>query len=186
MSEADRVFSRQEGQGAQTSLARKRLIHIAPRRSGPGASKSRVVEVVHVHRGKVRSAEEALRPAPSNARAETWPDGIHPKAALPLAQADLQPMAPEPARPVVHVMPMWEPSPLQSAPLVAEPTEPPAEATAVERRKRISKPHAAKVKVRPFADPFADDDSGANCIRCGYLVEQGREKRGFMTCSKCG
>jgi hypothetical protein len=39
--------------------------------------------------------------------------------------------------------------------------------------------------TRQFADPFAEDDSGANCIRCGYLVEQSRERRGLMTCSKC-
>jgi hypothetical protein len=187
MSEADRVFSRQKGQGAQTSSARKHLIHIAPRRSGLGAGKSRVVEVVHVRRGKSRPAEDDPHPAPWDVPAETWPEGFHPKAALPLPQPDVQPVAPEPAQPVVHVMPMWEPSPQQSALKVAEPIEPPTETAVAEHRKpRTSKPPAAKTRARPFADPFADDDSGANCIRCGYLVEQGREKRGLMTCSKCG
>ena len=187
MSEADRVFPRPEGQGSQTPLVEKRLILSAPRRGGPGAGKSRVVEVVHVRRGKGRPAEEASRPSTWDLRAETWPDGMHPKAALPFPQPNAQPVTPEPAEPTVHIMPMWEPSPPQPAPPAAEPTEPPAETAITERPKpRVSKPHGAKVKVRRFADPFADDGSGANCIRCGYLVEQGREKRGFMTCSKCG
>lgn len=187
MSEADRVFPRKEGQGASSPSVEKRLILSAPRRSGLGAGKSRVVEVVHVRRGKGRPTEESSRPAPWDLRAETWPEGIHPKAALPLPQADVQPAPPEPAQPTVHVMPMWEPSPQQSAPPVAEPIEPPAETAVAEHRKpRTSKPPAAKTRARPFADPFADDDNGANCIRCGYLVEQGREKRGFMTCLKCG
>jgi hypothetical protein len=187
MSEADRVFSRQEGQGAQTPSVEKRTILSASRRSGLGAGKSRVVEVVHVRRGKGRSAEDASRPAPWNARAETWSEGFCPKAALPPPQPDVQPASPEPAEPVVHFMPMWEPSPQQPTSPAVEPTEPPAETAVVERCKpRTSKPPAAKTRARPFADPFADDDSGANCIRCGYLVEQGREERGLMTCSKCG
>jgi hypothetical protein len=187
MSEVDRVFPRPAGQRTQTPSVEKRLILSAPRRSGLGAGKSRVVEVVHVRRGKARPAEGAPRPAPWNVRAETWPEGFRPKAALPLPQLDVQPAPPEPTQPTVHVMPMWEPSPQQPPSPAMEPTEPPAETAVVERRKpRISKPPAAKVRVRPFADPFADDDSGANCIRCGYLVEQRREKRGLMTCSKCG
>ena len=187
MSESDRVFPRRERQGAQTPSVEKRLILSAPRRGGPGAGKSRVVEVVHVRHGKSTPAEDNPRPAPCNVPAETWPEGFHSKAALPLPQPDVQPVAPEPAQPVVHVMPMWEPSPQQSAPPVAEPIEPPAETAVAEHRKpRTLKLPAAKTRTRAFADPFADDDGGANCIRCGYLVEHSREKRGFMTCSKCG
>jgi len=120
-------------------------------------------------------------------RAETWPEGFRAKTALPLSRQNIQQVAPEPAQPTVHVMPMWEPSSQQSAQPVAKPAEPPIVAAVVERRKpRTSNPHTPKVTARQFADPFADDDSGANCIRCGYLVEQPREKRGLMTCSKCG
>jgi hypothetical protein len=180
MSEADRVFPRQE-QGAQTLPGEKRLILSAPRRSGSGSGKSRVVEVVHVQRGRSRPTEEQPRPAPWTLRAATWPDGFRAKSALPLPPDDIQPVAPELTQPTVHVMPMWEPSPRQPAPQAAAGT-----AVAGPRRPRIPKPQAPKVAARHFADPFVDDDSGANCIRCGYLVEQAREKRGLMTCSKCG
>jgi hypothetical protein len=36
-----------------------------------------------------------------------------------------------------------------------------------------------------FADPFAAEDTGTNCIRCGYLVSPEREKRGLLTCHQC-
>ncbi|MFC7540926.1 hypothetical protein ACFQU2_17685 [Siccirubricoccus deserti] len=77
----------------------------------------------------------------------------------------------------MHVMPMWEPSPQQSAV--------PADTTVAERRRTRLPKKAPEAAARSFADPFADDD-GANCIRCGYLIEQAREKCGLMTCSKCG
>jgi hypothetical protein len=41
-------------------------------------------------------------------------------------------------------------------------------------------------RERTFADPFATDESGANCFRCGYLVEAAREERGKLTCAACG
>jgi hypothetical protein len=45
----------------------------------------------------------------------------------------------------------------------------------------------AKVTIaRSFADPFDTGDDGANCLRCGYLVEPARERRGHLTCSGCG
>jgi hypothetical protein len=98
----------------------------------------------------------------------------------------MQPVTPEPSQPVTHVMPMWQPSSPQPAQPVAKPAESSVETAVVERRKpRTSKPYAPKATARHFADPFADDD-GANCIRCGYLVEEAREKRGLMTCAKCG
>jgi hypothetical protein len=88
----------------------------------------------------------------------------------------------------MHVMEAWEPSPRQpETPPVAKPAEPPVGTAVVERRKpRISKPNTQMVTPRHFADPFADDDGGANCIRCGHLVERAREKRGLTTCSQCG
>jgi hypothetical protein len=48
-------------------------------------------------------------------------------------------------------------------------------------------PKAAAVEVpRGFADPFANSDDGANCIRCGFLVEAARERRHLLTCAQCG
>jgi hypothetical protein len=187
MSEANRVFPRQDKPGAQTASVERRFIVSAPRRSGFGSGKSRVVEVVQVRRNRPRPIEDRPRPAPWSVRAETWPEGFRATSAVPLPQQDVQPVAPEPAQPTVHVMPMWEPSPPQPAQPVVEPAEPPVETAVVESCKpRTSKPKTPKARARRFADPFADEDSGANCVRCGYLVEQAREKRGLMTCSTCG
>lgn len=75
-------------------------------------------------------------------------------------------------------MPGWEPL---LAPF--EPDEPTTKPTASPRRQ----PRVATPKVeRRFADPFAAEDTGANCLRCGYLVEPTRERRGLMTCASCG
>jgi hypothetical protein len=183
MSEADRVFPPREVQGDTTATDEKRFIHTAPRRSGFSAGKSRVVEVVHLRRGRSTPATASPRAAARDVRAETWSDGFCARSPAPLAPHDVQPIAPEPVQPTVHVMPMWEPSAQQ----VTQPAGPVAEAKAVRRgRPRNPKPAAPAVNTRHFADPFAIDDSGANCVRCGYLVEPGREKRGLMTCSDCG
>jgi hypothetical protein len=53
------------------------------------------------------------------------------------------------------------------------------------RRPRTPEAKTPKVAVRRFADPFADGDDGTNCLRCGYLVEPARERRGLLTCSTC-
>ncbi len=75
----------------------------------------------------------------------------------------------------------------QPATADAEPGERPNSTQAIEGLdRRAAKPRPAKMTVRHFADPFADGDDGANCIRCGYLVEPAREARGLWTCSKCG
>src|SRR4051794_28569078 len=187
MSEANRVFPRQDKPRAQTSRVERRFIVSAPRKSGSGGGKSRVVEVVHVRRNRSRPIENRPRPASWSVGAETWPEGFRAASALPLPQQDIPPVAPEPAQPTVHVMPMWEPSPQQPAQPVVAPAEPPIETAVVEHRKpRTSKPKIPKAMARRFADPFAQNDTGANCIRCGYLIEQAREKRGLMTCSTCG
>ena len=82
-------------------------------------------------------------------------------------------------------MPGWEQllPPVQTA-------EPLAKVPAASRpRTRVTKPERSKSPPvsteRAFADPFAADDTGANCIRCGYLVSPAREKRGLMTCIQC-
>src|SRR5829696_8379743 len=141
MSEADRVFPRQEGQGAQPSAEEKRFIHAAPRRSGAGAGKSRVVEVVHVRRSGPRPPDDRPRPAPWSVRAETWPEGFRATSAPPLARPEALSCAPEPAPPTVHVMAMWEPSPQQRTQPEATPAAPLVETPVVARgRLRISKP----------------------------------------------
>jgi hypothetical protein len=126
-------------------------------------------------------------PAPWSVRAETWPEGFRVKPAQPLQLRDIQPSAPEPAQPAVHVMPVWQPSLPQPVPPEAAPAEPHVETAVREQRKpRVPKPRAAKETARHFADPFADSDDGANCLRCGYLIELARDKRGLLTCAACG
>src|SRR4051794_12811247 len=127
MSEADRVFPARKGQEPQSLTSEKRHILSAPRRSGPGAGKSRVVEVVHVRRDGSRPVEDRPSPARGSRRAEAWPEGLRAKTAQPLPLQDIQPVAPDPVPPVVHVMPMWQPSPPQPAPAMVKPAEPPVE-----------------------------------------------------------
>src|SRR3954469_23373423 len=157
MSEANRVFPRQDKPRAQTSRVERRFIVSAPRKSGSGGGKSRVVEVVHVRRNRSRPIENRPRPASWRVRGEDWPEGFRAASALPLPQQDIPPVALEPAQPTVHVMPMWEPSPQQPAQPVAVPAEPPIETAVIERRKpRISKPKTPKATVWRFANPFAE------------------------------
>jgi hypothetical protein len=186
MSEADRVFSARKGQGSQALISEKRHILSAPRRSGPGAGKSRVVEVVHVRRDTLRPSKDHPRPAPASQHAETWPEELQAKPAQPYPPQDIQPIVPEPTSPVVHVMPMWVPSQSQPVPPAPKSDEVAGEAgMARQRRRRMPAEPVSRVAARRFADPFADED-GANCSRCGYLVEPAREKRGLLTCSVCG
>src|SRR4051812_26759687 len=99
----------------------------------------------------------------------------------------MQPAAPTAPPPVVHVMPMWQPSPQQAAPPVEAPPASPVEAAAPRaRRPRLAKARPPMAAERRFADPFADGEGGTNCMRCGYLVEPAREMRGLLTCSACG
>src|SRR3954470_9940985 len=98
-----------------------------------------------------------------------------------------EPAPPEPASPIVHAMPVWEP-PLSKSALPATmahelpvETAPPSGAGHALRG-----PKPPKVAVRRFADPFAGSDDGTSCRLCGYLVEPAREKRGLLTCSTCG
>jgi len=94
-------------------------------------------------------------------------------------------VTPVPAPPVGHLMPGWEPllTPLP-------PVEPAAKIPAgIRPRSRAVKPERSQNQPmsmkRAFADPFTADDTGTNCIRCGYLVSPAREQRGFMTCLQC-
>jgi hypothetical protein len=141
---------------------------------------------VHVRRDGSKSVDGHPHIASRNARAETWLERFHAKPAQPIPPQEMQQVAPEPLPPVVHVMPMWEPSPQQAAQPVTRPGEPPVEAAGpASRSLHIAKATAPKVVARHFADPFADGDDGTNCMRCGYRVGSAREKRGLLTCSTC-
>ena len=177
MSEADRVFARMVPSEPHPAPEDRQYLHIAPRKRGPDAGQGRVVEVVH--RRSDRSAEtaprETLRSGRSSAHAETWPEGFQARSAPMPPAAEFPAAAPEPA-PVGHVMPGWEPL----LPPVAAEAPPPAAAPP----QRKAEPKAPR--GRAFADPYATEDTGTNCLRCGYLVEPAREKRGLMTCAGCG
>ena len=162
MSEADRVFARMTPPGSPSVPEDKELLHIVPRRRGTATSQSRVVEVVHR-----RSARSADAPRPEGFQARSGP--VSPPLETPIA-------SPDPAPQVGHVMPGWEPLLL--------PIEPETAPAPPQRQPKT--PAAPKPRKRAFADPFAAEDTGANCFRCGYLIEAAREKRGLMTCARCG
>lgn len=169
MSEIDRVFARMGG--GKSSPTEQREVRSIPRKGSAGGG-TRVVEVVRLPSREAGPARDHARRAPSTLRAATWDEGFPARTASapgPIPEV----AAPDPEAPVVHVMPAWEPS----VPDVA--VEPPPMPT--ERASRAARPVARRV-----ADPFDAEDDGANCLRCGYLVEPGREKRGLTTCAACG
>jgi hypothetical protein len=185
-SEADRVFSSRKGQGAQATSSERRHILSTSRKGGAGGSTSRMVEVVHVRRGGTRPTEGRPQAASRETGTEAWLEGFRAKPAQPIPSLEMQPAAPKAPAPVVHVMPMWEPSRQQAPQPMEEPPESPGEAAAPgTRRPRLAKVRAPTAE-RHFADPFADGEDGTNCMRCGYLVEPAREKRGLTTCLACG
>ena len=175
MSEADRVFARMTTQGSLPSSEDKQFLQVTSRRRGAVAGQSRVVEVVHRRSGHKASPAE-LAPVAS------WLEGVQGRSTptLPLAEDPAASLIPAP--PVAHLMPGWKPllAPLQ-------PAEPAAKIpTSRGSRPRVAKPEKQPNSIRrTFADPFAADDSGMNCIRCGYLVSPAREKRGLVTCLQC-
>ena len=175
MSEADRVFARMTPAGSPSAPEDKKLLHIAPRRRGMTTGQSRVVEVVHRHSD--RSAD-APRQEHSSAYAASWPEGFQARSAPVPPPLETLTAASEPAPPVGHVMPGWEPL-LPPADLDV------AQAVPAAPRRQPKAPAVPKTRERAFADPFATEDTGANCFRCGYLVEPAREKRGLMTCAAC-
>jgi hypothetical protein len=82
-------------------------------------------------------------------------------------------------------MPVWAPPPQRDA--AASSIEAKAEVRTDAASADVSAmPEVSEARTRRFADPFAADDDCANCLRCGYLVEKARDRRGLMTCSECG
>lgn len=177
MSDIDGHFARSRGTGA-SAVPRRQLVTV-PRR---GARGSRVVEVVHL-----RAASDAAEAAPPRHAAaigaaacgeEISSKGPPP----PLDTATPLSAAPPSPQPVVHVMPAWEPRAVevQPAPGAEGTAASPLHAAPKASRRTPSGPTSRRV-----ADPFDADDDRANCIRCGYAIEPGREQRGLMTCVQC-
>ena len=184
MSDANRVFSHQSKR--TTSSSQTRHIVTAPRKNSAGTIRSRVVEVVHVARRSSGPVKDQPSSTPSHAHVEAWPDGFLAKPPAPALLQERQPTAPEIRPPTVHVMPAREPSVQQPASTDADLGEGSNSTQAIEGLNLCdAKPRSPKMTVRRFADPFSDGDNGANCVRCGYLVERAREARGLWTCSKC-
>jgi hypothetical protein len=139
--------------------------------------------VVHLRSTRSKPAGVFRHRVVARQHAESWPDGFRAKTAGPDSTFNAAPFTPEPLPPTVHVMAAWDPSP---KPPAAVPP-PAADSVAVDgQQPPASWRGEPRVVSRRFADPFADDDSGANCLRCGYLVERAREYRSKMTCSRCG
>lgn len=183
MSEADRVFPRNRFAGTRPSSEDKQLLQIASRRGGTGSS--RIVEVVHLRtsRAKPASADVQRQPLTHLTHAETWPEGFHARSA-PMA-APATPGDPVPQ--VGHPVPGWEPllPPLQPPTTSIAPVVEVTAATG--RTKRLAAPDSEALKRAPrrFADPFDPEDTGSNCIRCGYLIETAAERTGLIICSQC-
>lgn len=185
MSEADRVFSRMTTPGSLPSPENRQFLHITSRRRGAVAGQSHVVQVIHLRSGHPAPSAESASPSTQSAHAATWPEGFPGRTAPNLPSAGNVSAIPAPTPPVGHLMPGWEP-------LLAprQPTEPVADIQAASRpRSPVTRPQRPEKQPtstrRAFADPFAAEDSGTNCIRCGYLVSPAREKRGLMTCIRC-
>lgn len=177
MSDIDRVFAQLGGK--RSSDGDQRELRRIPRKGN--AAGSRVVEVVRLPAKGAASPGGASRQTDHRLRAATWDDGFPAKSAptsslfSPTPAADApQPVVP----PVVHVMPGWAPSPV-------EPETRPA--PAAEAKPRVARTRRTAPAIsRRVADPFDAADDVANCLRCGYVVEPARERRGLMTCAACG
>jgi hypothetical protein len=181
MSDIDRVFARLGGRSS--GPGEQRELRSIPRKGA--AAGSRTVEVVRLPARRAGSEPDAQR-KDFQVRAQTWDQGFPAQSsrapAPPPTEAQAAPAAPS-AEPVVHVMPMWERT--GSDPSPEPPAEPPAPTRARAahpgRRPRSQPAQAA----RGIADPFDAADDRANCLRCGYVVEAERERRGLMTCAAC-
>ena len=75
----------------------------------------------------------------------------------------------------------WAPPSPDAAPV--PPAEPPV---ALRRGPGRPRKETLSAPARHIADPFNADDDRANCMRCGYAIDPGRESRGLMTCAPCG
>lgn len=183
MSEIDDIFARLGGGRITTSDGRDQ--RNIPRRGKEGGS--RVVEVVHLTAGRPGVRAAVTRRTEPGVRAQSWDDGFPTRSAPPPSSPSAEPATTQAPDQVGHVVMGREP--------VAEVvlTSLPARA-AVEIQPRQVDVTAAQSaggdttkqrRARPIADPFNPEDDRANCLRCGYAVEPGRERRGLTTCAAC-
>lgn len=179
MSEIDRVFARLGGR--QPAEGDQRELRRIPRRGA--ATGSRVVEVVRLP-ARGASATGSPRRSDAAVRAQTWDEGFPAKSVPPPSPAP-QPVPAEAPEPVTHVMPVWQRTIVEPE-MEAAPTAPPEPAQSAARPPSKRALRTATAASRRVADPFDPDDEGANCVRCGYLIEPARERRGIMTCAECG
>lgn len=183
MTEVDRVFSGMQGRPGQPTNIEQRIIQHRHRQGGASHIRTRVVEVVHVRRNGKRPVDGQANPVSA---AEVSPEDFGGRPEKRSSGIGIAPATFEPPQPVVHVMPMWEPS-VEEGQLVAPPDGASTEAPAPSpRNRRAQSAPARQASARPYANPFAEDEGGANCLRCGYLVEPERERRGWLTCATCG
>ena len=174
MSDVDRVFARFSAP-ARAETPRRQTVTVP----GRGTRGSRVVEVVHLRHGSGAADEAPARHA-ADIGASAWGNEIAARRPS-VAAAVPKPATPSPL-PVVHVMPAWQPKPVEVEALPA---------AAIDEHVSSPEPRPTNrlppgTSPRRVADPFDAKDDGANCIRCGYAVEQAREKRGLLTCAGCG
>ena len=179
MSEIDHVFARLGG--SQSNSTERRELQSIPRRGG--ATGSRVVEVLRLSpRGTTAGQDQAHRPV-SKVRAATWDDGFPPKSAWGPSPSPA-PVATVTLKPVAHVMPMWEPAVVEPE-SEAPPTGPSEASSGPTPPRSAPTRRGRRPSGRRVADPFDATDDGANCLRCGYIIEPARERRGLMTCVRC-
>jgi len=185
MSDIDRVFARLGG--SNRAATEQRELRSISRRGG--ATGRRVVEVVRLPaRGATPGRDPSHRPG-ARVRSQTWDDGFPAKSAPPPSPSSepvaAEAVAPVTVEPVAHVMPIWKRT-------VVEPEIEPASTAPSEAAQQTTQPAAkharrtAKLASRRVADPFDAEDEGANCQRCGYLIQPARERRGLLTCAGCG
>ena len=178
MSDIDRVFARLGGR--HSAGGDQRELRNIPRKGASAGS--RTVEVVRLPARGAAASEDSPRRTDHRVRAATWDDGFPAKSTPPPSSAPV-PVAADTSEPVAHVRPMWEPATddLASPPPVPGPVEDQlGQPTARASTRKAGRPS------RRVADPFDAGDDGANCLRCGYVVELARERRGLMTCAVCG
>lgn len=181
MSEIDHVFARLGG--SQSVTTEQRELRSIPRRGG--ATGSRVVEVVRLPpRAATAGNNQPLRPA-SKVRAATWDNGF-PAQSGRAPSPSPEPVATVTVKPAAYVMPMWKPAETAGASTSSPPATSEGQPGQTADLAAPLSPKKARTRSRRVADPFDPADDGANCMRCGYLVEAARERRGLMTSAGCG
>jgi hypothetical protein len=178
MSEIDRVFARVRDE--KSPAADRREFRSIPQR---GTGGSRTVEVVHVRSGAAVRPTAQPRQSSFGVRAAAWGEGFAARQVV-TAAALVEPVGTRTAKPIAHIMPART-SGTAKADVVPTPDaqEP---STTVRRARGRPRKQVVATPTRRVADPFDPSDDGANCIRCGYVVEPTRERRGVMTCAACG